>query len=229
MPQSVRTRRKKKRVLKTKAERSREIVQVTIRLIAEHGLHGTTISRIADAVGMSRGALYYHFPNREALLGAALDAMDESATAWLVTPSGADTPARLLAMGEAHSQWTLSAYHTFIRPFYQLISSNRESGLTSLILAKTHHYFQYLVECAEEGKREGTIRSDVDSREVAWSMLLHAWGEDITRLQGIDEYVTDGMSRNILRRLISSYTVAPQCEGEGSTGKEETQGDSRQS
>lgn len=229
MTQTVRPHAKKKRVLKTKAERQREILDVTIRILAKYGLHGATISRISAAAGMSRGALYYHFRNREELLAAAMEAMDETATAWIAKPLGKDAPARLLAMGEAHSVWTLSAYNGFIRPFYQLIASSRETSLESLITTKTHFYLQYLVECVEEGQREGTIRGDVDSREVAWSLLLHAWGEDIARLQGIDEYITEGVSRNILRRLLASYTVPCSCETGDGSGKEETQHSSQES
>ena len=217
MPRTARVAKKKKRVLKTKAERQREIVEVTIQLLAEHGIQGTSVSRIANALGLSKGALYYHFPNREALLAAAMDAMDETATAWLNAPSGLETPARLLAMGKAHSRWTLSARNTFLRPFYQLISSNREDSLTAAVSAKRRKYLEFIAQCAEEGKREGTIHGDADSREIAWCILLHAWGEDIAFLMGDDDYITDGVSQRILHRLLAAYTEPPLRQRRGKT------------
>jgi AcrR family transcriptional regulator len=207
MAQAAQTKRRKRRVLKTKAERQREIVDVTVKLLADYGIEGTSISRIADAVGMSKGALYYHFPNHMALISAAMDAIDETATDWITKPTGENAPARLLAIGQAHTKWTISARNTFLRPFYQLVASSREDNLTAAISAKRQVYFDRLVAYADEGKREGTIRSDVDSREIAWAILLHARGEDIAFLQGDDGYITEGVSQRILRRLLASYTV----------------------
>jgi AcrR family transcriptional regulator len=61
-------------VRKTKAERQREIVDVTVKLLGKYGVEGTTVSRIAAAAGIARGALYQHFPNRRH--GRALVALD---------------------------------------------------------------------------------------------------------------------------------------------------------
>lgn len=204
--------RGKRFVRKTKAERQREIIEATVQLLAKHGVQGTTVSRIAAAVGMARGALYQHFPNREAVLEAALAAMGERSSDWIVRSSGPDVPARLLDMGEAHSCWSSAAYDTFVRPFFQLIASNRDTGLTRLITERQQQDFRYLVELVEEGKRQGSITSDVDSGDIAWSLLLHAWGEDIARLMGVDRFITEGASNRILRRLMATYTLARTAE-----------------
>ena len=58
----------------TRGERSRrEIVSVAIDCFSRHGYHGTSIDRIARAAGVTKGALYYHFEDKEALLFGALD------------------------------------------------------------------------------------------------------------------------------------------------------------
>jgi AcrR family transcriptional regulator len=210
VPESTRQKRSRKKfVRKTKSERQREIVEATVQLVGKYGVQGTTVSRIAAAVGIARGALYQHFPNREAVLEAALASMGERSSAWLAQSSGPDVPARLLGMGEAHSSWSLSEYNTFVRPFFQLIASNRETSLTRLIIERQQTDLRYLVELVEEGKRQGTIASEVESRDIAWSLLLHAWGEDIARLMGVDQFITEGASNRILRRLLDTYTVDP--------------------
>lgn len=199
-------------VRKTKAERRTEIVEAAILLLGKYGVQGTTVSRIAAAVGIARGALYQHFPNREAVLEAALSAMDGQPSRWIAQSSGADVPTRLLDMGELHSAQTPSEYTRFVRPFYWLISSNREAALARRIILRQQEDFRYLVELAEEGKRRGSIAEDIDSGDVAWTLLLHAWGEDIARLMGVDQFITGGASQRILRRLVATYTatsVAP--------------------
>ncbi len=193
---------------KTKAERQREIVDATVQLLGEYGVQGTTVSRIAAAAGIARGALYQHFPNREALLEAALAAMGERSSSWIAGASGPDVAERLLEMGEIHSAWSFSEYNTFVRPFFQVIASNRETALANRIVERQQQDFDYLVRIIDEGKREGSIASEVDSGDIAWSLLMHAWAEDIARLMGVDRFITGGASQRILARLMETYRPA---------------------
>lgn len=205
MPESNRRRRGAKYVRKTKAERQREIVDATVKLIGDYGVQGTTVSRIAHAAGIARGALYQHFPNREAVLEAALAAMDERSSAWMAQSSGEDVPAALLRLAEAHSSWAVSEYNTFVRPFFQLIASHREDSLTKMILRRHKRDLHDLMKRVEEGQRQGSITNDVAASDVAWSLLMLAWAEDIATLMGVDEFVTGGASGRILKRLMATY------------------------
>src|SRR5262245_36513880 len=62
---------------RTQAERrntTREaVVGAAIQVIARKGLSGATIQEIARAAGLSTGALQYHFPARDELLGPVID------------------------------------------------------------------------------------------------------------------------------------------------------------
>jgi AcrR family transcriptional regulator len=55
----------------TEATKS-EIVTVAIRIFAEKGYRNTNMQEIADATGLSRGPLYYHFNSKLALLHEAV-------------------------------------------------------------------------------------------------------------------------------------------------------------
>ncbi len=207
MPRTEQKKPVKKFTRKTKAVRQEEIVAAAMTLIGRYGVQGTTVSRIAQACGIARGALYQHFPNREAVLEAALDAWREQSSAWMSGAADAPVPERLLAMGEAHSGWAVSPDNTFVRPFFQLIASNRESSLTRSIIERQQDDFRRLLDLVEEGKREGSIAPDIESGDVAWSLLLHAWGEDIARLIGVDDFITGGASARILERLVAGYST----------------------
>ncbi|MFJ9173643.1 TetR family transcriptional regulator C-terminal domain-containing protein [Streptomyces sp. NPDC102360] len=55
-----------------------QIVQETVRLVAEHGFHAVRVSDIARACATSTAAIHYHFPGRADLLEAAVRwCMDE--------------------------------------------------------------------------------------------------------------------------------------------------------
>lgn len=49
-------------------ERREQILAATLKTIAERGISGTTLDRIADTAGMSRGHVRHFIGNREALL-----------------------------------------------------------------------------------------------------------------------------------------------------------------
>ena len=202
----------KKAAYKSKVVRQQEIVDAAVEMLGRYGVRGTTVSRIAASVGVSRAALYRHFPNREAIVEAALVAIADRSSAWLRQSTEPQVLAGLRQIGEAHSAWALSEFNTFVRPFFQLIASNRPGPLTAWMVDRTHHEFRHLVDLVEEGKRQGSIDAEADSGDIAWTLLLHAWGEDIARLVGVDEFITEGASTRILRRALDSYAVGPTRE-----------------
>ena len=51
---------------------SSQIVQAAIRVLARQGYARTSLLDIAREAGMSKGAVHYHFPSKEALLGVVL-------------------------------------------------------------------------------------------------------------------------------------------------------------
>jgi TetR/AcrR family transcriptional regulator len=51
--------------------RHNQLVQVTINLVAEHGYAATSLARIAQAAGITKGAVLYHFASRDAVVAAA--------------------------------------------------------------------------------------------------------------------------------------------------------------
>jgi AcrR family transcriptional regulator len=205
----------RKHVRRTKAERRREIAEAALKLVTKHGVHGTTVSRIAAAVGLSRGALYKHFPNREAVLVAAMDLMEERPMGWVAQSSGADAFSRLLAMGDRHATWASSEFEAFIHPLFEFIAAGGPGNLRAEMGARQLRVLDAFVELVEEGKRDGSIRPEVESRDIAWSLLMFAWAEDVARLMGVDELITSGASTRIFRRMLADVAATRTEDHEG--------------
>lgn len=65
-----------------KSRRTRaRILDAAMRLFAERGYHAVTNADIADAADLTRGAMLYHFPTREALAAAAVSHIQSARTA----------------------------------------------------------------------------------------------------------------------------------------------------
>ncbi len=54
-----------------------QILLAALELFAREGYEGTSISMIADALGLSKGALYRHYEGKQAILQAILRRMEE--------------------------------------------------------------------------------------------------------------------------------------------------------
>ncbi|MDA0637527.1 TetR family transcriptional regulator [Nonomuraea sp. MCN248] len=51
--------------------RRTQLIEVTIRLVAEHGYAAASLARIAQAAGITKGAVLYHFASKDAVVAAA--------------------------------------------------------------------------------------------------------------------------------------------------------------
>jgi TetR/AcrR family tetracycline transcriptional repressor len=59
-----------------------EVLQGAIRLVNEHGLEALTMRRLAEALGVQAGAIYWHFADKQELY----DAMGDSIMAGMLEP-----------------------------------------------------------------------------------------------------------------------------------------------
>ncbi len=53
-------------------ETRKKILLAAVRLFARQGYHKTTIADLAQAIGLTTGAVFYHFPSKEDLLDAVV-------------------------------------------------------------------------------------------------------------------------------------------------------------
>lgn len=74
------------------AENRAKLLQAAANLFRERGIDGVGIAEICDAAGLTHGALYAHFPSKEALAAEAFDAAFERGFPKLVKAGGEGRP-----------------------------------------------------------------------------------------------------------------------------------------
>jgi hypothetical protein len=146
---------------------------------------------------------------------AAMDLMEERPPGWVAQSSGPDVYRRLLNMGDRHASWASSEFETFIHPLFEFIAAGRQGSLSKEMGARQLRVLDAFIDLVDEGKREGSIRAEVDSSDVAWSLLMFAWAEDVARLMGVDQLITSGASNRVFRRMLADVAAPPSGNREG--------------
>ncbi|WP_025140726.1 TetR/AcrR family transcriptional regulator [Achromobacter sp. DH1f] len=92
------------------ADTRQRLLQATEYLVYSGGIHATGIDLIVKTSGVARKSLYQLYPNKDALVAAALEARDARWMQWFIdATSTAPTPhARLLSMFDALREWFAS-------------------------------------------------------------------------------------------------------------------------
>ena len=92
-----------KRVEQGQATR-RQLIDIAVRLFAEQGYEATSIETVLAASGVSRGALYHHFPGKRALFEAVLEAV-EADIAVRIMASARDAASPVAALRAGCMAW----------------------------------------------------------------------------------------------------------------------------
>ncbi|GEM_PF-501864 len=195
----------RKRVRKPKPVRRREIAEAALRIMAKHGYYGTSVERIARAVGISNSALYQHFRNREDVMVAATELLGERGDEWIRRAGGATALDRLLNIVDSHLEWALASLETFVRPVFAIVGVTEKARLEPSTPRGVRQSFEALLPIVEQAQREGSIRTDVDPGDLAWAILMFAWAEDMALLARVGPVTDGGASKRNFRRLLVAY------------------------
>lgn len=163
-PKSLRTRRR--------------ILDAAMRLFAERGYHASSNADVAEASGLTRGAMLYHFPTREDLVEAAIDHIQLRRT------EAFEAAARDQAEGDATDQ-AIDAYWELLRqaPF-KAFAELEAVARTDPDLARRIAPAQAAFDHAQIGALQGLL--------LAGSGARFQTGRDLAR------FMLEGLARSTL-------------------------------
>lgn len=193
----------------TREQRREQIIEVTLRSIAENGVRGTTLSRIAAEVGVTTPALYAHFDNRKEILLAALDALFEHRTLPHRNLTDGTGMERLREIGRRHTELMQSTDDQSVFALFEFIAAPPEEGLRETLGEKHVLLARDIAEVVREGQADGSISPDADPEQIAWMIMGRAWTEDITHLLGIQSEWDERRSARMLDLILDSIAVRP--------------------
>ncbi len=192
---------------KNREERRAEIAAAALRIVGEYGVEGATMARIADAVGISGPALYKHFSGRSEILEAAMDVLLVRVVSWLDSSKNPNALERLRELGTNHSSTIAMDYEGVVAPLFEFAAAGPRSHLSGQLAQRQRAALQRFVAIIDEGQGQGTIRPDIDVQVAAWSLMGLTWIENLAMLEGMHEFVKDGVSARMLERILSGLAA----------------------
>jgi AcrR family transcriptional regulator len=198
--------------------RKRQIVEVTLDLIAEHGLPGATMARIAAAAGIRQASLYTHFESRRAILLAALDVVYERIYASRETPSDENSLERLRQMCDHHLMlWATQGERHHAHQLLEYVSGARGEGLREVLAEKHMASIDAYAQVVRDGQKEGSIPAHVDAEQVAWFITGWAFAGDVSHLMGFKAFLEPNIGVHWLDVIFASFTAGSGAPVGGAT------------
>src|SRR5262249_43302068 len=167
----------------------RQMLAAAIDCFARHGYQGTSIARIAREAGVTKGALYYHFRDKEDLLFAAVtERVGEFERKVLreVGPSRDALTTLRRVVDACFFHATVSNHRRFIITL-MVEALDTNPRLSAEVRRRLGGMRSFLAEVVRRGQDEGTLRADVDPAAAAAMIAGGIMGAEIQHYQDPDE------------------------------------------
>jgi TetR/AcrR family acrAB operon transcriptional repressor len=185
-----------------KAEQSQKtrqrLVASATELFARKGYREASVQQIADAAGISRGSIFWHFGSKEGLLWAVAEELFARWEHEVLVPevgeaTGVEAVLRSLDAHRAFLTGETDAHRLFYVLMFEALGPREDLAGE---YARLHRHFRTLgAEWIVRGVEKGDVRSDIDPKAIsvaivgalggiAYQYLLDPAGVDLDRIYG---------------------------------------------
>jgi AcrR family transcriptional regulator len=184
------------------------LIQAGLNLLAESGVEGLSLRKMARIVGVSHNAPYMHFADKEAVLAAiaqqGFQLLGEALETSQQQFAQESSQARLRAAAHSYIHFALNHPNHLMVMFGKLALSEYPE-----LRESSHTTFQKLVQIMQAGQHSGTLK-DPPAEQLAllfWANL-HGLGA-LLIAQKIPDYARQGLSDEDL----TTFSIEMLCRG----------------
>jgi len=169
------------------------LLNTAIDCFARYGYAGTSIDRIARAAGVTKGALYYHFRDKEELRFAAvkerIQAFEASVSAQIDPSDDPQAALRQVARLCAQNARSNSQRQFILTMMVEAIDTNDElSQEFEAMLRRFRSFLKFLI---RTGQQTGSFRADRDAQAGADLMVGSILGAEVQFYQDREGFDLD--------------------------------------
>lgn len=189
-------------VRQTSSIRKQQIIEAARGLITEKGMEAVTIDAIAEAVGLSEGAIYRHFTSKREILLLLIDDLEHGLLGAVETAQSVEPNA--LRVLECILETHLADVEGSRGVSFVVVSgamSFEGIGLANRVRDMLNRYLEALKGVMQRGVDEGAFHSHLDVEAAAftffgmiqstatiWALSGYSWSLDRWRTQILEIY-----------------------------------------
>jgi len=204
---AVRKPSRRRRVTSRNPERTRGLLlQAAFQEMYRSGFRSADLDAILGAAGVTKGALYYHFQNKEALGYAVVDEViaNNLHQKWVQPLRNAKNPIDVLV----RIVQSESLKREDVQRGCPLLNLSQEmSGLDEGFRRRTAKVFRNwhdaMAEALREGQKRGLVRSDINANETATFLIAAIEGYVVLTKNSQDARTMQSGQRRVSRQLES--------------------------
>lgn len=196
---------------KTPSRGRKELMAIAIDCFARYGYQGTSIDRIASTAGVTKGALYYHFRDKEELLFEAVqDRIGEFEQRVLGSVSPTADPAGALA--EIARVCVHIATKNNLRRFILTLmveALDTNPRLSESFRGILRRFRSYLAGIVRVGQEQGVFRRDIDPALAAQLFAGGVIGAELQHYQDAERVDLATAMQGVVAQLMALLTEPP--------------------
>ena len=139
-----------------------------VELAGEQNPSGITTAAIAERMGLTQGAIFRHFPNKDAILQAVMAWATERLMSRIEKAVGAESSplAALESMFMAHVGF-VTEYPGIPRMIFGELQSANETAPKRMVQTLIRRYAERIHQLIEQGKSSGELDAELDAQASA--------------------------------------------------------------
>ncbi len=157
------------------SEQTRQrIIEAATQLFGHKGFYSTSVADLAQATGLTKGALYHHFENKDALFFAVVETVRDTWREAVIRDvlEAKDTLARLAVLLDNHAR-LINENETLCLVLGGLVMEM--NGVNPTFMAALQELFAdltvFIERIIQKGQATGQVRADLDPRLTALNIV----------------------------------------------------------
>ncbi len=189
----------------TRAEKSRrDLTSVAIDCFARYGFQGTSVDRIASIAGVTKGAIYYHFRDKDDLLSAAvMDRIAEFEARVETGCSGLSAAEALRRIGKVCIEHAEDGDHSRFVISIMVESIDTNAEISGQLRDMMRRFRAFVKSVVRRGQQGGDFRPDADAAEIAANYVSSVLGAEIQFYQDPESFDLTAALMPAVERILS--------------------------
>jgi len=187
----------------------KELMATAIDCFARYGYQGTSIDRIAQAAGVTKGAIYYHFRDKEELL---FEAVKDRTAAFEERIVGSVSPVTdpIAALHEIARVCVHIATRNNLRRFILTLmveALDTNPRLSQAFRGILRRFRNYLAGIVRIGQEQGVFRADIDAALAAQLFAGGVIGAELQHYQDPERVDLTVLMQGVVDQLVARLVV----------------------